>query len=111
MTLSIAYNSDADDKEIYAAECGAISKLTEEMKYRLEDLGVDNSIISNLETMEHQYWNEANDTFYYWNDLVFGDTEKMTTEELKNTILNILPSVTPKMSYDGEQEFISNLVH
>lgn len=106
MRIYIAYNSDATDQEIFAAECGIISKLSEELKYRVEDLGGDIKVIQQLEVMEFEYCNEANNVFEFWDDLIDGHPENMTYTELKQNILDLLPSVTPKMSYDQEREFV-----
>ena len=108
MKPTIQINYDDPDSELYAANCGLVSKLAEEMKYRAEYEEKPSDVLAKLETMEFEYWNEADNSADFWEDRILLDTDEMSDDEIKQTLLEILPSL-PRMSYQSEIEMISNL--
>lgn len=108
MTYSINLNYDDSDTEFHAVNCGIVSRLAEELKYRVEEVA-NSDTISGLETMEFEYWNEANENFEFWDDAVDFDIENSDLDELKNEILEILKEISPKMTFDKERDFISEI--
>ena len=105
---TITLNYDATDTEFYACNCGIISKLAEEIKYRVEDEHGNESTISRLETIEFEYWGEA-DSFEFWSDCVDIDPESMNMDELKKEIETRIKLTLPRMGYDEEIEFIKSI--
>lgn len=102
------YSDHIEDNEIYAANCGIVSRLAETIKEKIMEQDDEDDRIPHLECMEFEYWNEANDQFDMWEDLVSIDPDSMTIDEMKDEILKILPT-TQMMSYDSEMSFIKHL--
>ena len=108
MTLKVALYSDIADNAVYAANCGAVSRLAEHLKYAAEESEADDRTIAELEKMEFEYWNEANMQFQFWEDYTEGRADDMEPEELIDAILALLPDLQV-MSNEEEIEFIRNL--
>lgn len=104
MSATIHLNYDDPEDEFYACNCGIVSKLAE----ALQDHVDDDDILTSLEVIENEYWNEA-DRFEYWSDCVEVDPSGMEKDDIKKMMLEILPDVAPMMSNDEEMRLIEQL--
>lgn len=107
MTSTIILNYDDPENEFYACQCGIASKIAEELKYRATDHDGNETVISKLECMEFEFWNEAN-SFEFWSDCVKVDVDA-STDILKDDLIAVLKSIGPVMVKPDEIELVQSI--